>query len=239
MSLYWLPLILLLGGVLLYDRLKAARRAKHEPAPRLRREQAGSTIPDRPIGFGYKCAWYAIHSSETERIARAFGSVQLQPCNWKAGIAAAYDGSTFLTPAVNGWTLVVRAGMDDNEAQVRLVELSNEFGEAQFFSTHRIVEFHCWGKANHGHLVRFHAFDGESTVTLVNIGDPIELETGLNLFNSLGPEARTEGYFDRDDLDYPDEQLVKKIAAAWSIDPTTLEERTELGPGLGLLCKDL
>ena len=46
---------------------------------------------------------------------------------------------------------------------------------------------------------------------------------------------RIQKYVDRTDITMPDEEETMKIASAWSIDPTTLEQLKNIEPGLGIL----
>jgi hypothetical protein len=50
-------------------------------------------------------------------------------------------------------------------------------------------------------------------------------------------EAEAENYWEREDLDYADEELVMKIAENWSINPTKLTERKDIKKELGLIGK--
>lgn len=118
-----------------------------------------------------------------------------------------------------------------------LNELSSEFGEAQFFGTHRVVEYHNWMKSVNGKMKRIYSYVGESMENIKVFGNLTESEKGLNLFNSLSEEAKSDEYFDREDLDYADEKLVMKIAENWSINPTKLTERTDIKNELGIIGK--
>ena len=55
--------------------------------------------------------------------------------------------------------------------------------------------------------------------------------------NTFSEEANERDYFSREDITWPDEELVMKVAAHWSIDPSGLEERDADAPALGLLGK--
>lgn len=87
-----------------------------------------------------------------------------------------------------------------------LAALSHRFGEAQFFGSHRVSDYYEWQRWVDGAPVRRLRYaDGEA--------DPDDGET---------------------DLDEIDEETVLDVARAWSVDPTTLSERSEL-PDEGLL----
>ncbi|MCF6174993.1 MAG: hypothetical protein L3J71_04460 [Victivallaceae bacterium] len=106
-----------------------------------------------------------------------------------------------------------------------LNKLSSEFGEAQFFGTHRVVEYHNWIKSVNGKIERIYAYIGESGENIKVYGEPTESEIGLTLFNSLSKEAELDEYWEREDLDYADEDIVMIIAESWSINPEFLNGR--------------
>jgi hypothetical protein len=98
------------------------------------------------------------------------GLVNAKDSTWSEGIAQAYAGSVFVAPPLGSWTLAVGlplAPADDTEGSVRpaLEELGRRFGEAQYFSTHRVSEFHVWARAVGGKLVRAYGYVGDSGET--------------------------------------------------------------------------
>ncbi len=118
---------------------------------------SGRPAPAPPVAFGYKMAWFAVRATDAVRVAGALGFRQPQPCTWKTGVASAYAGDdVFLTPPVDGWTLALGVRLSGDEADVaaRLETLSREFGEAQYFGTHRVTEYHAWARSVDGRLVR-------------------------------------------------------------------------------------
>lgn len=198
--------------------------------------------PDSAVSFGYKCIWFAVRTDNKNRLAEIFSLKDIVDCNWKIGIDKAYEGAVFITPTIDNWTLVVGWGLpyDDGAGGVEKVKdalqiLSKEFGEAQFFCTERISEYHCWMKSISGDVVRVYIFLGEIGQNTLVEGNPTAFEQTLNLANTLSDEAKNAGYFENKDLTWPDEDLVMQIAGHWSIDPTQLEQRHDIKPGLGLL----
>ena len=200
-----------------------------------------STNPDNPVDFGYKIVWIAVKSDNKAGIANVLKLKNGQPSNWKSGIERAYESGVFITPQIGKWTLAVGMGLpqgDDLKSIEKLEKLLNQlstaFGEAQFLGTHRVVEYHCWMKSVNGKIERIYAYIGESGENIKVFGKSTAPEEGLNLFNSLSAEAQSESYWNRDDLDYADEELVMKIAESWSVNPTTLTARNDVKSGLGL-----
>ncbi|SFT40014.1 hypothetical protein SAMN05216474_0349 [Lishizhenia tianjinensis] len=199
------------------------------------------TEKDSPIDFGYKTVWIAVKTNNKQRISEILKLKNIQPSNWKSGIETAYNNGVFITPQVGQWTLAVGMKLVNNgnlesinQLEKTLNKLSSEFGEAQSFGTHRVVEYHHWMKSVDGETKRIYSYIGESGENIKVYGDITESENGLNLFNSLSKEAESDEYWEREDLDYADEELVMKIAENWSVNPTKLTERKDFKNELGL-----
>lgn len=183
--------------------------------------------PDDPTPFGYKCMWFAVKTINPDEVVKEIGLKSPQRCNWKSGIAAAYEESVFVTPSVNGWTLVVGRGLptieDDErkkETETLLVKLSRHFGEVQHFGTHRVVGFNAWARAMNGEIVREFAYFGERGEKLYELGKPTAEELAVGF--------RSDAEF------WPAESHVMQVAGKWSLDPTKLSSATD-GKGAGWL----
>jgi hypothetical protein len=194
---------------------------------------------DVMTGFGGKQAWLAISAgepggsdaagsdaagSEPGAVLAALGLRDLGPVSWRAGLDLAHltDDRVVITPPLPGardtsWVLVagrwlMRPGLD-------VVGLSAKLGaEVQFFATHRVTELHRWQRAARGELVRAFGYVGQTGEVTSWFGDPDPAERDAGLPGELDEEA-TVLVAERD---------VFKVAAAWSIDPTTL---TGIAPG--------
>ncbi|QES87343.1 hypothetical protein [Rhizosphaericola mali] len=200
------------------------------------------TIPDSAVGFGYKCMWFAVKTDNKNRLAEILKLKNISDCNWQVGIDKAYNGSVFITPTIDGWTLACGWGLPhgDTKEGIEKVKsilqtLSKEFENAQFFSTHRVSEYHCWIKATNGQIERVYSYLGESGENITIEGQPTEFEKNLKLANTFSDEAKDEKYFEREDLVWADEELLMQVAEHWSIDPTKLDERQDIPRSLGLL----
>jgi hypothetical protein len=200
------------------------------------------TVPDSAVGFGYKCMWFAVKTDNKNRIAEILKLKNISDCNWQVGIDKAYNGSVFITPTIDGWTLACGWGLPHGDSKDGIKEvknilqtLSKEFGQAQFFCTHRVTEYHCWIKATNGQVDRVYSYLGESGENIAIEGQPTEFEKTLKLANTFSDEAKDEKYFEREDLVWADEELLMQVAGHWSIDPTKLDERRDIAPSLGLL----
>jgi len=192
-----------------------------------------------PQPFGYKTAWFAIHSEEPQAVAAAVELRRPQTVNWEYGTWHAYqydDYQMFVSPPVNGWVLVM--GMPivweaDSHAVERMVELSKQFEEVQLFASMRTSSSYMWARTSKGKLIRlFYEGDGERRVTGEETAE--EKALGFKFFDSSSPESQKPGYWDRKDLTYLDEEHVLQVAARWSVDPSKLDQMG-LKPVLGLL----
>lgn len=188
--------------------------------------------PDTPVQFGYKTQWFVVKTENTDEIAKELNLTEIQASNWSTGIEGAYEGYYFITPPVKGWTLVVNSRMPDitvntNENPLRVIEkLSKKYGEAYYFGTHRVVEYHAWAKAINGGIVRAYGYLGESGETLINQGGLTteELENNL-VFTDLGV----------DEPILPDEEHVLFMSKEWAVDPSM--DYKDLVAGVGLVGK--
>lgn len=191
------------------------------------------TTPDAPMSFGYKMSWLALKTEDSAAVCGSLPVTNIQPANWRTGFVAAYGGHVFISPPVNGWTLVVSHQLPElpeedrtDELTPLLASLSERFGEAQYFGTHRVVDYHAWALFTNGREVRAFAYLGERGEYLANRGDETdgESELGYDYFNPDAPDAESETYWERDDLCYPDEEHVMEVAGKWSVNPQTLED---------------
>ncbi len=229
--------IIVVGSITIYKKSDEYQRTQ-VPTP----TTVNKTVPDAPIGFGYKCMWLAVKTGDKTRLAAMLQLRNVSDCNWQVGIARAYEGAVFVTPPLDGWTLACGWGLPHgdskegiDEVKTLLETLSRTFGDAQFFCTHRVTEYHCWMKATGGHIDRVYSYLGETGENIAVEGQPTEFEQTLHLANTLSDEAKDEHYFDREDVVWPDEELVMQVAGHWSVDPSKLDARTDIALGLGLL----
>lgn len=200
------------------------------------------TIPDSAVGFGYKCMWFAVKTDNKSRLAEILKLKNTSDCNWQVGIDKAYNGSVFITPTIDDWILACGWGLPHGDSKEGIEEvknilqtLSKEFGDAQFFCTHRVTEYHCWIKATNGYIERVYSYLGESGENISIEGQPTKFEQPLKLANTFSDEARDEKYLEREDLVWADEELLMQVAEHWSINPTKLDNRKDIAPSLGLL----
>jgi hypothetical protein len=201
-------------------------------------DYADEPDPDLPIPFGPKMAWLALDTMDTEAVAAALGLQGARPASWAEGIEAAHRSSLFVTPPLASWTLALGSALfppDRAEAFVQplLERLSRQFGEAQYFCTHRDFELHIWARARKGRLVRGYGWLGQKGLTLWDEGPPTPEERDLG-FRFTGRRSTGIQQAPNRDAAHPDEESVMQLASLWSIDPTTLDEEFK-EPLTGLL----
>lgn len=221
--------LVLVFVVLFVLKTRKAQAAQQDSALAKRGQTSAAfdSAPDEPVSFGYKCMWFAVKTINAADVVKEIGLKSTQPCNWKSGIAAAYEGKVFVTPSVSGWTLIVGQNLptlDDEDrrkqAEALLIKLSKRFGQAQHYGTHRIVEFHAWVKATNGEITREYAYLGEHGEKLHDTGNMTNEEQAIGI---------------RSDSDFfPNESHVMKVAGKWSLDPTKQSTESS-GKGVGWL----
>jgi hypothetical protein len=150
---------------------------------------------------------------------------------WTAGVAAVYGAAVlqrpapaFVCAAIDGWVLVPLGFPLNDPDEFDLGALSRRFGEVQRFFTHRVSEVHEWERWVDGQPLRRYGWAGGSGEVSFDEGEPSELD------EDLMPAGST----DWDAWEFADEERVMEIAAAWSVDPSRLDERTDVEPA-GLL----
>lgn len=192
-----------------------------------------------PWPFGYRTAWLAIRSEGPKAVAVALELQNVQQSNWVYGVWHSVETDEyqiFVTPSVKGWVLAVGIAFlfeADDHQEKRIIALSKQFGEAQFFSSMRVSSAYLWARATNGKLVcLFYEGDG----TRRTAGDETTEEKQLNFkfFDPSSPESKEPGYWERKDFTYVDEDSVLSVASNWSVDPTKVD-RMGLAPALGLL----
>jgi hypothetical protein len=211
------------------------------------------------VGFGPKQAWLAIRDREVDAVIAALGLRDLGSVSWHQGIDLAYvtDDRVAVTPPLAGtdgrsWVLVPGRWWLGSDARPSVAALSAELHtEVQFFSTFRVTESHRWERAVDGVLVRAFAYVGQTGEVTLWWGDPDEHERALGLPESepVAGQGDDDPRDPDDDFGYDptgaerddakddgrvdiliDESSVMRLAAAWSIDPTSLEGLPAPGP---------
>jgi len=206
----------------------SSKKSEKKPVHTLSRSTSGSTAiqfdvtPDLPISFGYKNQWLAVKTIDTQAVVAAMDLKNIQIANWSTGLIGANEGYYFVTPPINGWTLVINSLMPDisgvkaTNPLTIIAELSAKFGDACYFGTNRVVEYHAWAKSINGKLIRAYGYLGESGEILINQGEATKEE---------------QEYFEAEEPVLPNEEDVLFLAKQWSIDSWPDHEENQMGTG--------
>ncbi len=203
-----------------------------QPQPKTAVRVLPDAFPDKPQPFGYKSSWLCIKDTTPEQVILLLGLKNSVPANWSSGMAQIGD-KVFVSPVVRGYVLVV--GYDafqgaDAESEINsLAQYAKYFSEMQCFVTERVVDFHCWAKFVYGELSRGYGWLGESGEVYLNRGNitPQEQQLGFDKFIQTDED-------DWESVEFPDEESVIEIAAAWGVDPMFSDGDYEYG--VGYLC---
>jgi len=187
-------------------------------------------ITDECNPFGYKTAWIAVKSDNPILVLNFLKVTDFRSVDWNSGISTSYDQSSRLvavTPALNGWVIITgsvmlerlplkrRDSLDGPERILR--DLSEHFGEAHFFGTHRVTETHLWTSWHRGELSRYFYCDGSR-------GEVAE-EGVRSQFEEERFEGNDPAWAIDDGIAIGiDEESVMEVAEAWSVNPQQISE---------------
>jgi hypothetical protein len=182
-------------------------------------------------GFGYKTGWLAVRRGDVQGVADVLGGRIAGSVTWEEGIAASYGEPSMLavTPLLRGaddadWLLVTGSWIASEAEGINVGALSMALGdEVQLFASHRVVDWHRWVRGRAGVIVRSFEYVGEVGQVRRWVGTPDAVELGLGLPASF--DVTRDDIFDfyGEDDDMVGEEDVMRVAAAWSVDPTSLE----------------
>lgn len=183
---------------------------------------------DGMVGFGNKQAWLAFRNGDPATLIATMGLHDLGEVPWRSGIDLAYltDDRLAVTPPLPGagessWVLVTGRWLLSPRSTVDIQELSATLdSEVQSFASYRVGEAHRWARAVHGVLVRSFGYVGELGEVTDWRGEPDSTELAVGL-----PAA-----VDEDSEVLISESDVMRVAAAWSVDPSSLDGRPAPGP---------
>lgn len=188
-------------------------------------------VPDKPVPFGYKNSWLCIKADSPEEVIEKMCLKNPRVSSWKDGVYGnGNHGGVFVSPVLDGYVLVVGWEGDILETDPALLdELAKKFSELHFFSTHRVSDYHVWVKYVGGEMIRGYGYCGGEGEVFLNKGAVTAEETELGLTNLI-PDTEA----DWDSYEFPDEQNVLDVAAAWGID--TLFHKKTYPESTGFLC---
>jgi hypothetical protein len=178
---------------------------------------------EQMTGFGGKQAWLAVRSAAPADVISALGLRDLGTVPWRDGIDLAHltDDRVAVTPPIDGWILATGRYLMRPDRPVDVIGLSAALHtEVQYFATHRVTESHRWQRAADGELIRAFGYVGQTGEVTSWHGEPDPAERAAGLPVELDEESTV----------LVGENDVLGVAAAWSIDPSTLSGRTAPGP---------
>lgn len=181
----------------------------------------------RPEIFDSPCRWIAVRTSEPRAVQKALKLANPTLCTWAEGLAEARDRRLFVTPPIGEWVLVVGPGLPDpgddvDECYHLLTDLSCKLGLVQFFSLNRALGHHAWARLDSGEVLRAYAWAGH---VAWNQGPPSPAELGLNMRCFEYLESIEKDWAESHDPILQNLDRLPMLAARWSLDPTTLDER--------------
>jgi hypothetical protein len=205
--------------VLRRSRWKAPRVRPLPPGPKLGYPAEPNYVARRPG------CWLAIKSHNLLAVQKALGLHNPKPCSCLEGMAS--EETLFIAPPVRGWILVMGTGLpepsDDVDVCFRfLMDLSRQLGQVQFFSASRILQHHAWIKTDTGRVQRAYAWAGR-TLWQQGKSTPAERDLDLKCFDYVDSTERPA--FGQSDLLGANVDKVPLLAARWSLDPASLDER--------------
>ncbi len=199
---------------------------------RLRREQRSldplTALSQRrvPLPFPPPPRWLAIRSSNTVHLRTLLCMDDEPATSWSEALARCREPELFLSPPVQGWSLVIGASLPDPSHDIDrchrfLTGLSAEIGEVQFFATDRVLNVHTWARLRDGRVVRGYSWSGE---TQWNEGKVSLDERLLGLRSrEYGDEAEPPAYGEVSPEQTNSERVIL-LARRWSIDPIAASE---------------
>jgi hypothetical protein len=169
--------------------------------------------------------WLAIRSRSLTAVQTALELNNPKPCSWSEGLNG--ERQLFISPPLNGWILVVGAGLpdpgDDVDACFRfLTELSRRVGQVQFFKAEPVLHHHAWARVEAGRVVRAYAWVG-ATVWNQGVRTAAETELGMKCFGY--DETVSSAAWGVSELVTANAEKVPLLAARWSLNPATIDPR--------------
>jgi hypothetical protein len=224
---------LVVATVVAAGALAARRQRRTSPAA------ANSNSHETPPALGHAMSWLAVRTSDTKELISMLDVRGAKTVNWHEGVGAIYaerspDASAFITPPIEGWTLVAGLALPHplgaafkDKCSPLIEALSARFGAAHYYFSFPLLDYYAWAKAEDGAVVRAFATGDEGIIWNRGRLTPEERQLNLQFFEFRGVEDR-HGDVGGDLLLVPTEAQVLKLAGAWSCDPSALDRSEEV-----------
>lgn len=190
--------------------------------------------------------WIAVSGGDQEGIMRTLGLTDPRPVTFELGCdivdgdahGAPEDepgsplGRVFVTPELDGWTLVAGRWCDPCDAQrgeeilQRCLELSTRYGQAQAYYYGERNDGSAWLVAEDGVVVRRYKETGQAEDLQWTLGEPLDIERARRVELGLSPVWTEADDESEDEWKWAAFDLAPTIAAALSIDPTAIGSST-------------
>lgn len=180
----------------------------------------------RPLALPLPPRWLAIRSVNTHFIRETLGVDQPSGMSWSESLIRARERTYFVSPPLDGWTLVIGAAIPDPALDVDLsfrflTDLSRTVGEVHCYAADRILNFHTWACLRDGRVTRAYAWAGEA---LWNEGRTTLDERLLGLrCRDYGEEPEPVRYGTVSAEQHNTERVIL-LARRWSLDPVIASE---------------
>lgn len=191
--------------------------------------------------------WLAVPSGDQAGIMRALGLTDPRPVTFALGNdivdsdghGCGTDDHTgyervFVTPELDGWTLVLGAwcdpcGEERSGDVLRLcAELSARYGGAQAYYYGGQGDGSAWLVAEHGTVVRRYCETGEGEDELLTLGAPLPYERTCRAELGLSPDwdAARESRDDEDEWRWAAHDLAPAVARSFGVSPLDISADT-------------
>jgi hypothetical protein len=200
-----------------------------------KRRRNGELLPsqkaDRPFNFGEEMVWLAVRADSSEGVAEALGLTDRVRSGWLNAMHYVFEGgAVFVSPVFENWVLVLGIGLpvsnsktEINKIKLLIDRLSGHYGEAQFYGTYKSC--YTFAKSVDGEVVRLYSHN-LNNYEFYDIGQPVAEEGGKN-FPKIKPwqiEEKDQEYWERNNVTFPDKDIILQIAEKWSINPAQLRK---------------
>nr|WTB30010.1 HEAT repeat domain-containing protein [Streptomyces sp. NBC_00830] len=187
--------------------------------------------------------WIAVPSGDQSGIISTLGLTDPRPVTFALGNdivdndgheaePGSHDGFTrvFVTPELDGWTLVLGAWCDPCDAErsedvLRVCTLlSSRYGRAQAYYYGAQGDGSAWLVAEHGTVIRRYCETGDGEDELLTLGDPLPFERTRREELGLQPEwdPALESEDDADEWKWAAFDLAPEIAQSLGVSPLTI-----------------